>query len=149
METTEQVALFEEPPRVVPLTDGPWRIGPVPHFWRWVLVGEDADTMLIYGHSAEPLDVIRLLIQLPETSLLRSEAEEKPVRKTWARMLLCCPTHHPPLLEDPFCEWCERFERTGSEHDVEEWWDWFLAGAPVPADGWPEYMPVTLVDLEP
>lgn len=149
MDVETQPALFEEPERVEPRMDGPWRIGPAPHQWRWVLIGEDADTLLIYGHSVEPLDVIRLLIQLPETSLLRAEAEEKPVRQTYARVLHCCPTHHPPLLDDPFCEWCDRFEPTGSEHDHTEWWDWFLAGAPRPADGWPAYFPVTLVDLEP
>lgn len=148
METTEQVALFAEPERVAPRMDGPWRIGPAPHLWRWVLVGEDADTMLIYGHIVDPLEVIRLLVQLPEIAMPRELAEERPVRQTFARMLLCCPTHHPPLLEDPFCEWCERFERTGSEHDVEEWWEWFLAGDPRPDDGWPVAFPVTMVDLE-
>jgi len=87
-----------------PVTDGPWTIGPVPAYVRYVVLGaEGAEELLIYGHDLDEArvhDTIRHAgfgrILDFYTELADDEHVETDVlapAETWAREVYGCPRH--------------------------------------------------------
>ena len=132
---TAAPGLFPEPERVdVPTTDGDWVISPAG--WRYMLVGEDSQWLLIQGHqdAAVVLEVIQAADLDPEPDYCWD--------KTWARELTACPDH-AVKVELGDCRWCQGIEPGNP------WWDW---SAPMDDLGAHRnergYFPVTVVDVE-
>lgn len=131
-------ALFPEPERVdVPTMDGPWRIAP--HGWRFMLLGEDGEYLILQGHVRDNA-VARVLAELPEFYGVVAPDEVDPVH-TWARQLTACPTHAPTAARDD----CSGCHATPDEPQ----WDWSTPdGQPDANRNTEGYFPATVIDLE-
>jgi hypothetical protein len=139
-------ALFPEPEAVPPRTDGPWLVAPAPGCWRYMILGEDGQFLMIDGHGirdSELVDVIRGAGVAGRSAEPGWAADWGDVaRRTWARRHDMCP-HHLAYVEG--CSKCCAFR-----NDEGPWWDWSTEpDTPVDANrDRPGYFPVTVIDLE-
>jgi hypothetical protein len=141
--------LFTEPERGPAPMDEAWFIGPTPDRWRFALVGEDGEYLVIYGHSIPDSDIPLLLMHQqvgysPEEAAPYADGDA--VQRRWCGWVTVCETHHPPLLPDDDCWSCELL---GSGDQPDRWWWWGpRSEGPDVNKGRPGFFPVTIVDLE-
>lgn len=96
----EQAELFEEPRRERRPVDGPWSIGPAPERWRYMLLGEDAELLLIEGHGVVPRQLPGLLRHADlgwDTPDDDVDGLDQQMRYTWAARVTTCADHSPLL----------------------------------------------------
>lgn len=147
--TAVEPALFPEPEHVpARTTDGRWLIAPAPHGWRFALVGEDGEWLVIEGHGIRPEEIPGVLV-LREVGMAAEDAQlyDEPGSgwmRTWCTWPKVCPTHHPPLLRDDECASCGYI----TDGEPGEWWVWGSWTDPAEDRATPGYFPVTVVDLE-
>lgn len=87
----EQEALFEEPEHLPARTDGPWLVAPAPDCWRYQLLGEDGETLMIEGHGINDDGIRELLLHAGQWW---GFDEPVPAERTWATELDHWPRHH-------------------------------------------------------
>lgn len=87
-----QGALFEEPEHLRPRTDGAWLVAPAPDCWRYQLLGEDCDVLMVEGHGIDDAGIRDVL--LFAGLWWGDDMEPVPVKRTWAAELDRCPRHH-------------------------------------------------------
>lgn len=133
MSAALESGLFPEPERVdAPTMDGEWAITPAG--WRWMLVGEDGQYLLIQGHvdDAAVAEVIRAADLDPDPDYCWD--------KTWARELAACPDHS---VRDEECRWCQGIEPGNP------WWEWSAPMDQLDAHRNERgYFQVTVIDVE-
>lgn len=86
----EQEALFEEPEHLPPRTDGTWLVAPAPDCWRYQLLGEDGETLMIEGHGINDDGIRDVLLHAGQWW---GFDEPVPAERTWATELDRCPRH--------------------------------------------------------
>lgn len=112
------------------------------HGVRYVLLGEDGDTIMFLGHTGQDS-----MLQAAQDECPFPE-EDQPVhtdlKVTWARFLTACPDH-PAGGGGDDCWWCQ------CGVSEREWQvDWAHAdGRPDEHRDTPGYFPVVVFDLEP
>lgn len=132
-------ALFPEPERVdVPTEDGPWTISPTG--WRYMLLGEDGETLFVQGHLRDDA-VTGVLAVLPDHYGVVCLDDVGPSMWTWARELTACPKHAPKDAEDD-CRLC--YARPD-----DPFWDWTTPEGQPNANRYARgYFPATVIQLE-
>jgi hypothetical protein len=137
-------ALFPEPEHTPPRTDGRWLVAPAPGCWRYMILGEDGQWLMIDGHSirdGELVEVIRAADQYDDGNPGWADSWGEVARRVWARQHDRCPKH---LAYADRCPDCAVF-RAG-EGPV---FTWTPHSEPDDSDrGKPGYFPVTVIDLE-
>lgn len=137
-------ALFAEPTRPSVLApDGPWAIAPGSS-WRFMLLGEDGETLLIQGHvhDAAITDVLACAAQTCGWDEPYFVEELQPER-TWVRRLTACPTHQPD--DEDAQEGCGPCHARPDD----PWWDWSTPeGQPDANRDAAGYFPATVINLE-
>lgn len=135
--TAVEPGLFPEPEHAERPVDGPWVVGPAPHRWRYMFLGEDSQWLMVYGHvpPGDLSDAVSVAGVDPD------EEWDDCTRWTYAEMRDMCPWHLT-WVED--CDSCEVL-REGHG------WLVLLTARADPDDAernTPGYFPVTVVDLE-
>jgi hypothetical protein len=146
---TMEPGLFTQPIRRDGPMDGPWHVASGTRRWRFALVGDDGEYLVIYGHDV-PADDVPALLMHRQIGYGPEEAAEyandgPAMQRRWCGWVTVCEDHHPPLLPDTDCWSCTALDGGALP---ERWWWWGPQDEPEKYRNRPGFFPITLVDLE-